>query len=764
MTVQDTGEGPAPETRRSWRRWIVALAVLAIIAIVVASGLKVHKFVSHDQKFCVQSCHAPKDGSPTWHTKGHEGIECQECHKTPVKTSWSLLWKKTISSKNLPKHGKSDVAQCTHCHEKKPVEWREIEATEGHRDHRGVKDVDCLSCHGEFTHSKESPGESLCTAKCHDNLRLHKETVNAETCMQCHSFSASARLRAVRKPLAVVCKNCHSDAAKMAAKPPPGHPDSMKVFTDETVHGGLNCKLCHDPHGRKPTIPEGQPVCARCHQFDLLSIDAFAKGPKEHKECNSCHVPHASRKLATARCAQCHEKQAVKTTATTGPSTALKHTSCASCHTPHTWKAEKDGCVKCHEQVAHTLTVRSPPQHGTCTNCHAVHGPPPTGAVCVNCHAKTKRNHVARAPAKHKDCTSCHTPHAPDPKEAATACAKCHAPQTSGMVRGPAGHSTKGCVACHQSHEDPKPQMALCSKCHAKQVTLVATAPPPKHKACASCHEPHVFASKSVSATCMSCHGATAAGKSPKAADAAVIDPAGPHKGDCKSCHAPHGPPAVPKAACFSCHNNIQTQFVAFGGTHSLCQSCHQAHKPAAVAKARCATCHQPAAASAAKWPAASTHAKGCENCHQPHNTKAVKQCFACHDKQAKSAAGGKHKCAQCHHPHKDPPGTGAAWWTKCNDCHAPQVAAVKGRGPKHSDCKSCHQPHAFAVPACASCHTGIQSKALHAVPQHNAKCNACHDAHAKSSPTAAQCLSCHQNMKNHQPGAKTCQGCHLFN
>jgi hypothetical protein len=757
------------------RRWLAVLTPMVLLTALVVVAFRTHRFVTHDQRFCSESCHIPKNGSGAWHTRGHQDADCGSCHTTSLATGYSLLWKEMIHSKNVPKHGAVKSAECTSCHEKNPVEWREIQATEGHRAHLGAKNVDCISCHGENAHDAEASTEKLCL-NCHDASRLHRAVANAETCLSCHSFAVSTRLS--QQPTATGCKGCHADPTK-AAQLASGAP--MKAIDAQAIHGRLDCKLCHDPHGHKPAIPEGQPVCARCHQIQQQSAGALDAGVAEetagsagHKDCLGCHEPHAPRNTALKSCARCHEKNArglaepptaamlagIPPNPLRTQSSALKHESCTSCHLPHTWRAEQNGCVTCHEDKALLLLTRSPPQHDACTTCHDVHGPPPTGAVCLSCHSKTKGRHVALAPPSHKDCASCHDPHQPSPADTRPVCVKCHLTQATDVLHGPERHARQSCFGCHKPHENPMPAPNLCAKCHTGEATLVATAGPELHRSCTSCHATHQFAIKDVAAACTSCHGSSRA----KAPEAGIVDlEAGPHKGDCKTCHTLHGPPGVPKAACFKCHDKVEAGFKPPNEQHGACKSCHEPHLPASAAVGRCAACHTGEASVAVAWPAVSAHAQACNGCHTPHDVSTKKPCASCHQKEAASAFSGKHKCVQCHAPHQAPPGTGPAWWSRCSSCHAGKVETVKHEGPTHSDCKNCHEPHAFGIPACTLCHNDIGGKGLHAVTQHAAKCDACHDPHVKADPTRAQCLACHTEKRQHEPNAEKCDACHPF-
>jgi hypothetical protein len=739
-----------------------------VLALALAVGvLRSARRVTSEAAFCGTSCHhdATKDGgagphTTTWQANGHAGVACQSCHETSLGTGLTLFWQSVAKPPHVKAHGKKDPRACETCHEREPAAWRIVAATQGHRAHRGAKGVDCLSCHGAETHASPPGGPSAATScvTCHKDETLHKATtVGAETCLSCHSFAVSAKN--AQPPTTVACERCHKDPKALSESAGAVQARPMKDVNDHALHGGVACQLCHNAHGRKMKPPEGQPVCANCHQFDVFQTKGEdRKGPEEHRRCVGCHKPHAPRETALQTCVNCHEKNARGLTAL-GPerTTALKHKSCASCHVPHTWRAERSGCMQCHKDKAAMILTRSPAEHGQCTNCHDIHGPPPTGAVCLKCHSKTKGKHVALAPERHKDCTSCHNPHAPRPIETRTSCAKCHTNEVAQVMgQGPEGHTKESCFGCHKPHENPLPPPDICAKCHAERAKVVATAGPVKHRTCTSCHEKHVFRITDPATACAKCHGPmfkTETGE-PK-----VV----PHKGDCKGCHTLHGSPGVPKTACFKCHAGVEKQWNPPNEKHAVCRSCHQPHTPAATAPQKCRDCHTDKATVAAKWPPASAHAQACNKCHQQHDVRVKKACADCHAAEAASATGSKHQCMQCHPPHKDPPGIGKAWWSRCSECHAKKVETVKERGPTHSQCQNCHKPHRFAVPTCVSCHNDMAPKGLHGAPKHSVSCTSCHDPHVKSEPKPEQCLACHTERRGHEPEAKRCQACHLF-
>jgi hypothetical protein len=759
MTAGGGAGGTRPPSRRSLVLRVVALLALALSAFVLMGE---RRRAEHDPKFCASSCHREPDprvrgASADWHAPGHGKIACQECHAISTATGLRLVWEAYTRPERVVAHGKATSSGCSSCHEKRPADWRLIAETAGHREHRDVKGVDCLSCHASSAHVAEAP-DKACLG-CHQGGRLHKpETAGAETCLSCHNYAASARN--ARQPPTLACERCHGSSADLAASGGGATGRPMKEVNEHALHGGVACQLCHNAHKIKPAAPAGQPVCSRCHQFENFQVEGEQRtGPEEHRRCVGCHEAHAPAGSAAVNCVTCHAKNAKGLLADgeAAKTTALKHASCASCHLPHTWKAERSGCMQCHREQTQLFQARSPPQHKACTDCHEVHGTPPTGAVCLKCHSDTKGRHVALAPERHKDCTSCHDPHAPKPEDARTACSKCHAGEVTQLARdGPEGHAKDGCFGCHKPHENPLPPADVCSKCHGERAKVVQTAGPPKHRVCTSCHQSHGFRITEVPATCNGCHGhlfdAVARG-------VAAI----PHAAECKSCHTFHGEPGVARGSCLECHATVAAEFRPPNEKHAACDSCHQPHSPASLAPAQCRSCHADKAAVAAQWPPGSAHAQQCNRCHQPHDVRAEKPCAECHAAEAASATGARHQCQQCHPPHGAPPGPGAAWWQRCNACHAAKVKSVKELGPTHSDCKSCHQQHRFAVPTCTTCHKDMDGKGLHAVQQHAADCTKCHDPHVRAAPTRDKCLACHTNRQNHEPGAKQCNTCHIF-
>jgi hypothetical protein len=608
-----------------------------------------------------------------------------------------------------------------------------LERTEGHRKHAGAAGVDCASCH-----EAGRPAAQTCTGACHKPEKLHPRNPDADSCVSCHHFTDGEK-----RPTVAACVGCHS-----------GGEIPKKAVTAQTLHGQVDCKLCHEPHGKIDAAAARD--CDRCHNLGAEPLS----GPDGHRVCKNCHEEHGAKSKALASCVSCHEKNGTgavisKADGHTAVSAktataALKHESCASCHLPHVWKADLAGCLQCHGKEADLIRSKSPEKHGQCTDCHEVHDTSRAGAACARCH-QAEAGHRGAEPAGHKDCSACHDPHAANGSSAREACGRCHTGEHAQLVKWSPTHAKLGCLGCHSAHGDPTSGPAPCARCHTDEGNRSLAAVQGKHRTCASCHDPHIFVtSADVDATCASCHGT-------------VTGEARVHKGECKSCHASHGPPAVARAACDRCHDAIRVKPTRAGSAkHALCGSCHQSHRPATDARATCQSCHKAAAAAATGWPAGSPHAKACTGCHMPHDVDRTPTCASCHQGQAAASSKGRHKCEQCHPAHTPPPGAGPVWWKGCSDCHGAEAASVKGRGPVHSDCRKCHTAHGTGEPSCTSCHADLGGKGEHHVKEHG-KCQSCHNAHASSSPNRAQCIACHKDRSKHYPDAPFCQTCHPF-
>jgi len=726
----------AANGRSRWRRWAVLGGALG--AVLVAALAPTARWASRSSNACTGSCHDPS----TTHvaTPGHDALACQDCHAVRGGVALRLSLRQVFGSRGGPEHGTLAATTCARCHDARDARWVKIAQTQGHRQHAGAAQVDCLSCHAKTVHRQESSARAC--LRCHDDARLHRpgslDEGDAPRCLACHNFGAPPQDQVDHAGLTIeACGACHAPGATKGPGVTPGTP-----IRPEDLHGGLDCKQCHQPH---QSLPSERP-CRSCHQVQLLS--GRPNLPPEHLECLKCHVQHKPVAQAGSQCVRCHEQAKARTGGAKSQTTALRHDECASCHLPHTWAAAPNDCVTCHAKQATLVSQKSPERHQRCINCHEVHGNPPSAATCAPCHKENARKmSTSAAPPKHQDCTSCHNPHAPKAAAPQT-CAECHKQQLHEIVSlGPADHVKAGCARCHTLHGDARATTKVCASCHKTQGTRVARLTNlPKHQQCASCHLAHRFSFDPRTPSCaVTCHQE-------------ITPTSGTHEGPCTKCHAPHSAPTVAREKCLGCHEKIHLKVPEKAPEHAKCNSCHKPHTPAKTAQAKCTGCHEEKAKVAAVWPARSAHRDTCHECHSPHDVKATVKCAECHEKEATAATGGKHQCKQCHAPHQPPATDKKGWWNRCVGCHEKQVAASNS----HNQCQACHKPHTFAPPACTSCHADEAGKGQHLTKEHQ-QCTKCHDAHSGSTPTRAQCLACHKAQAEHEPKAPVCYGCHTF-
>lgn len=587
-----------------------------------------------------------------------------------------------------------------------PDAWSRARTSPMHEAHVGKKSVPCTKCHENGF--DKAPSMDVCTG-CHTNEASHAHRgseASTTPCVTCHAFEADAREK--------TCVSCHASGGSGAK----GHALASHVSERAT------CTSCHAMHSEKKTRVDARAECTQCHEvrvshghFSVAALppasprDAGApdRGPSEVDAgklalrlpdldagtesktaattvavCTTCHTPHASKATALAGCATCH-----------APKVAKPHEACTTCHAPHTaTRAAAKPCASCHAAKAPS------PGHVGCTGCHAPHDPLAARASCASCH-KGHEAFAATRVAAHADCTSCHAPHANpnvnaamDPrafaKNAAAACAKCHAGVHPDHPAAKAGEAAS-CIDCHAPHTRDRAVASTCSSCHAKAKSDLAfhAAVAPrghdlgKNTSCRECHAPHAFAIGPKDASrvlCTKCH-ANEASATRKGHD------------DCKGCHGVAHTP-TPKPACASCHSR---EVASAPKGHADCVKCHDAHSgslgkvtPAAsllagAGASTCPTCH------ANKERALHGHlpGAGCASCHRAHGPNGVAtppSCASCHSpaKLPGLHAVGQHaaNCASCHASHSAPRADRATCTSGCHTdrrAHQPEAAVCTG-------------------------------------------------------------------------------------
>jgi hypothetical protein len=759
----------SPPTARAPRR-TGALRLLAVgfalgVALVLSTGVVAERDARSSRSLCVQ-CH----GAPASHLRGHARVACQTCHPSGPAARVGMQLARVLREGAPAGHARSPAAPCAGCHGAgSDPAAAAFATTPGHEAHaRGGRAVPCVRCHGGSLHDRPVAAEAC--ASCHAAVPMRSEPRDEASCVRCHEFS--------------------SDPASAGAALRLGVRGGAPRVDGGRVHGAVDCRQCHNPH-RDPVDPAAPTAagCTGCHRGDIAA--QVAAGPEGHRTCLGCHAVHADRLAGTPQCDRCHlapqragpavvpaapglATNALRTwltrpdarppavpdaawqrAAATPANPGFTHGGrCASCHRPHTWVARPTDCRTCHAAQAAAVAFDTPHGINGCVGCHDPHGPRPDSGACGACHQPEARLARAAPPEPHRACLSCHQPHAAA-RPTAVVCATCHVAQRDRVAAGPAAHVD--CTACHAPHGPPRPATpAACASCHAPVTAWFASTRHPARHTCEGCHADHDFSRPTARAACQRCHQELASHR-------------GSHLGDCVSCHAPHPPaPQRELADCRACHASPPLAGPpTMQAGHQRCEGCHRPHEAPARAAAQCATCHRPEAAVAPTWPAGSPHAGACVQCHAPHRpAEPIAACATCHAAQATPNHTGRHpRCVMCHAPHRErPSGGGAAWWTRCADCHRAEAtaAAAPTTSATHRACANCHQRPGLAPPTCVSCHGGIPTQLMHAVPQH-ANCTQCHERHGNAPPTRSRCVACHADRTTHFPDAPTCQACHPF-
>jgi hypothetical protein len=200
---------------------------------------------------------------------------------------------------------------CAGCHiNGDPKKWKIIAATAGHRTHlesdsSALRDVQCVTCHGQEVH-RFLPVDSTCAqAKCHVNIRVQLGKMAQQTdlhCVTCHQFTAKVpqlaeydSARGTLVPNVRQCFSCHEMRVALANFDPAKDP-----------HRGT-CGMCHNPHTQK-VASDAVKSCASAQCHANWRDDPFHVGPNHRSvgtTCLVCHNPHQA-KVDPSDCAGCH--------------------------------------------------------------------------------------------------------------------------------------------------------------------------------------------------------------------------------------------------------------------------------------------------------------------------------------------------------------------------------------------------------------------------------------------------------------------------
>ncbi|WP_136514798.1 cytochrome c3 family protein [Geomonas edaphica] len=260
----------------------------------------------------------------------------------------------------LPGGAGAEPFKCSICHK---------DLIRGPVPHKPVAAGKCLDCHKQFSDNhplgKDSmgfkvPKENLC-ATCHGYIVqkpfLHKPVGKGE-CTSCHMAHSADYKSLLKDPSPTLCFRCH----------PKDH--FTGTFTHQPVAEG-DCLACHDAHqseGKSLLRKPGSELCFMCHDRSAFTGKSVHQ-PVRNGECVNCHIIHGGpyRKLlkedyptvlykpfdndAFPICFRCHDPQ-LASLDTTDVSTKFRNGT-RNLHAVHVKKASKGrSCRMCHNPHA----------------------------------------------------------------------------------------------------------------------------------------------------------------------------------------------------------------------------------------------------------------------------------------------------------------------------------------------------------------------------------------------------------------------------
>jgi hypothetical protein len=589
----------------------------------------------------------------------------------------------------------------------------------------------CIRCHGDGTVPVRVAQHSASA----NGFRIGAGAVHAgpsARCLDCH-----AALRAdPMKPLAAdfkvtTCTGCHVGvgtsnvlhddrvalqafhlALKDPSTTPPNQPFPKAQLFASVVDAAIAAAAGDAAKGLSAACLQCHPQGIGIHPYYLLPHQNAAKTVVA--TCEQCHVNPARR--ADLGCAACH--------ALNSP-VAARHAKVPDVVAADTSVAASARCARCHEYDAIPTRVATHAPFGIASGAHSG----ATGGLCLSCHPSLKGEPTPwAADFKQTGCTGCHVAvgsgraqhddtglaagqvtlavlHTGVTDFAAkvtslglsAACATCH---PSGVAGPPVNHGEyfslaagaphaypgtriKACLDCHTSSNRLNPPDFACATCHAADATPLATghaavpdfaAAPADPVKCLACHADGRRPMTSGNVTVTVAGHATAANGFTIGAGAH----AGTAGGKCLTCHPTNRAPtnAAPhwdysrdwkQVTCVGCHVAVgggkaqhddtglaagQVTLAAFHSTVTTFASTVAAKGLSAA----CLYCHADGAGGApANHPSLFPIAAGSK-----HAGIACGSCHTSSNRQDRTALA----CATCHATHTTATTTHQAWST----------------------------------------------------------------------------------------------------
>jgi len=753
---------------------------------------------AHKTTTC-NKCHGDKvnqRGAPTFiglsractacHKDPHEdrfGAACTNCHDEALWTNLRLQGFNHDLAR-LPLRGAHATVACAKCHFEPPksVGLKFALCGDCHKDpHSGRLGTTCTTCHEEtrwkpvsFNHaganhpvlSLAAGHANVACAICHDRGNLVAPSKGSE-CVSCHKPVHAA-------PFGRSCENCHASIQWLGLARTVGlaaHPRTAYPLTGR--HAAATCASCHRPDLAEETRFRKLAFarCADCHQDQHRGEFASA----DEGECKPCHTTagfrptlfgvdlHASTRFpligkhGAAPCSSCH------TTERPRLELHIAKRACADCHAnPHGDQFAKEmgqgGCAHCHDprgwnlpKIDHSIF----PLLGA----HAT-------ALCDSCHHPTPEDRKAGQGASYRGiprhCSGCHDDvHLGQFRltEPVLECDRCHSAKTfkipdfdhevqAGWALTGA-HEKMACAGCH-----PTANVAGVEGDHA---TVRWRGP---SKECTFCHaNPHKRAAASGASRILAAQGTPVAGVTDVAAEPGAPSPRahGEFDAPCSACHSTVSWKSSDAASGSGTVNfdHASTGFPLAGEhVHAPCVVCHASGRQI---KRECVSCHE------------DFHhgrlTQSCDECHSPAGWR-VTQPLTIH-RRTRFPLTGMHvlaDCTQCHLRGSEGKFTDAP--VDCYGCHEqdyrrpgifPVHVGTATTPPLSRDCSLCHRAIAWVPANVPSSLVGSAASPLAAqVAPRN------HDlrfAISFGSHRGASCSDCHASLA--VPRAVRCVGCH---
>ena len=551
---------------------------LAVVAVVAGLGAASYNYVQHSNEFCT-SCHVmgqafQKFGSTE---NKHNELSCHACHQQSMFESAHELyvWLKE-RPEEIGEHAEVPNRVCESCHVTgDTARWQRVASTAGHRVHlesdsSTLKDVKCVTCHGQEIHRFKAVSVTCGQSGCHEQ----KDTDIA--------------LGKMATQTSLHCTSCHAFTAEVPA-----------LATTDSARG---------------TLTPGQPQCLGCHSMQTVLPDFNPERDPHGGKCGTCHNPHEQKtpEAAAQSCATCHAKWRDEPFHT-GVAHRKVAAKCLTCHIPHQAKVDASDCTGCHTNVRSRGTAKPPMPFDTTRALRRTsafpHVPLRVAGHAVRTQAMSDPRGLEAEPLPPYGFTG-HGPGDPaadawpppvaadtfaHARHAKLACLVCH--QTGTGLGRLTFERPRGCNICHHQAS----AKARCAACHQPeevaatiQTTLAVTVPGRQPAARPVNFQHSTHASK----TCATCHTTPV-----------TLAPS-PQVAQCKDCHTDHH---AADRTCSACHTvaNAKAGHPTPEVAHQRCDACHTATTVASLTPTRtfCATCHAPQATN-------HYDQKQCSTCH----------------------------------------------------------------------------------------------------------------------------------------------------